>query len=289
MKQSQNTIAQFYPSQAQPKPRIGILTSDDPHHHFLIRQLTAQFDVVGIVNEKGAWQHQRLWERKKYIDWGYRYYHKLRNRWVGYSKHRKTFFAVDKETQHSPNCEVVETRSINSSEVHEAIKRWDADLYICCGTMFIGKTTRTLSQKIINIHGGFLPDYKGNQCIFFAFYERAYDKIGATLHFVSNELDGGNMIEVVRVPVYPHDNDEHLYSRSVYHAMLRLIELLKEYEQGTPIIGKTQPDTGRMFRHRSRGPVHDLRLWLRRKLGQKNVPHMATPNHTKSTQQPTTV
>lgn len=268
-----NTIVQFNPSDEKPKPCIGILTSDDPHHNFLIQQLTSRFEVKGIIIEKGAWQHQRLWKKKKYVDWAYRYYHKIRNRWIGYSQHRKAFFNTDIDYQTLP-CDVKETDTVNNSIVHEAIKNWDADLYVCCGTMFIGKTTTRLAKNIINIHGGFLPDYKGNQCIFFAYYEGMYDKIGATLHFISSQLDGGQIIEVVKVPVYPHDNDEHLYSRSVRAAILRLKQILEGYEKGEPIIAIPQPMEGRMFRHRSRKPFHDIFLWFRRKFKIQKVPHL---------------
>ncbi len=264
----------FSKSKDKPKPSIVILTSDDPHHNFLITKLLSEFRIVGIVIEPGREQHRLLWKKKKYIDWMYRWYHRTRNKFSGSSKHRQQFFNVkiDYNTLHT---EVIQVKSINASAVKNALKRWQADLCICCGTMFIGKSVTKIAKNIINIHGGYLPDYKGNHCIFFAYYEENYTKIGATLHFITSHLDSGDIIEVVRVPVYPQDNDEHLYSRSVYAAILRLVEILRDFEKGIPINSKQQLSVGRMFRHNSRSPYHDLRLWLRRKLKHHKIPHLS--------------
>jgi len=60
--------------------------------------------------------------------------------------------------------------------------------------------TRRLYGKAINIHHSFLPSFKGAKPYHQAF-ERGVKLIGATAHFVSDELDEGPIIdqEVIRV------------------------------------------------------------------------------------------
>jgi formyltetrahydrofolate deformylase len=60
--------------------------------------------------------------------------------------------------------------------------------------------TRRLYGKAINIHHSFLPSFKGTKPYHQAF-ERGVKLIGATAHFVSDELDEGPIIdqEVIRV------------------------------------------------------------------------------------------
>lgn len=60
--------------------------------------------------------------------------------------------------------------------------------------------TRKLSGKAINIHHSFLPSFKGAKPYHQA-YERGVKLIGATAHYVSDELDEGPIIdqEVLRV------------------------------------------------------------------------------------------
>lgn len=59
---------------------------------------------------------------------------------------------------------------------------------------------RTLESRVINIHHSFLPGFKGAKPYHQA-YERGVKLIGATAHFVTEDLDEGPIIEqdVVRV------------------------------------------------------------------------------------------
>lgn len=104
------------------------------------------------------------------------------------------------------------------------------------------------------MHAGALPDHCGNHAILFAYERGDFARIGASLHLVSDELDGGELIEVCRPAIYPHDNDEHLYCRSVHAGGLRLCALLGGLERGTPLTCRAQPDAGETFRHRDRTP-----------------------------------
>ena len=65
--------------------------------------------------------------------------------------------------------------------------------------IFSPALTRRLYGKAINIHHSFLPSFKGAKPYHQAF-ERGVKLIGATAHFVSDELDEGPIIdqEVIR-------------------------------------------------------------------------------------------
>lgn len=54
--------------------------------------------------------------------------------------------------------------------------------------------SRTLSQRVINIHHSFLPSFKGARP-FHQAYERGVKLIGATAHYVTEDLDEGPIIE----------------------------------------------------------------------------------------------
>ena len=64
-------------------------------------------------------------------------------------------------------------------------------------------------SAVINIHHSFLPAFQGAQP-----YQRAWQRgvklIGATAHFVTEELDGGPIIEQVTMPVSHRDEVEDL-------------------------------------------------------------------------------
>ena len=65
------------------------------------------------------------------------------------------------------------------------------------------------SQQVINIHHSFLPAFKGAQPYHRA-WERGVKLIGATAHYVTEELDGGPIIEQATVHVSHRDEVDDL-------------------------------------------------------------------------------
>ena len=83
---------------------------------------------------------------------------------------------------------------------------------------------------IINVHPSLLPKYKGLNVV-----ERAMeagDEItGCTVHYVNEELDGGEIILQGEVPILPSDNVESLtkaIQRMEYGILPAAIERVKE-------------------------------------------------------------
>jgi formyltetrahydrofolate deformylase len=65
------------------------------------------------------------------------------------------------------------------------------------------------NEKVINIHHSFLPAFQGAQPYHRA-WERGVKLIGATAHFVTEDLDGGPIIQQVTMPVSHRDEVEDL-------------------------------------------------------------------------------
>lgn len=71
-----------------------------------------------------------------------------------------------------------------------------SDKYIVFGSSYIkGELCNFLVEnKTINIHMGVSPYYRGSSCNFWAMYDENYDKVGATIHLLSNKLDAGDIL-----------------------------------------------------------------------------------------------
>ena len=252
--------------------KIVLLCTDDPHQFYLATELERRFGTTGVLLERNSAQIHRLWKRRRYKAWLYRRYHAWRSRISGYSKYNRDFFKDLVADGADWPSTTVEVPWINGRKARETVAAWQPDLTIVCGTGVLRRSLLAHTGPTINIHGGCLPEYKGNHCVFFAFYEQRFDQIGATLHHVIPELDSGPMLAVARPAIYPHDNDGVLYCRSVHLAMQALFGLIERLRSGESLSGAPQPDAGRTFRHRDRKPHLDLWLWLRRKLGRHPVP-----------------
>jgi formyltetrahydrofolate deformylase len=87
-------------------------------------------------------------------------------------------------------------RAEQEAEALKLFEKYDAELLVLARYMQIlsPELSRKLHGKAINIHHSFLPSFKGARP-----YEQAFERgvkiIGATAHYVTNDLDEGPIIE----------------------------------------------------------------------------------------------
>jgi phosphoribosylglycinamide formyltransferase 1 len=95
-----------------------------------------------------------------------------------------------------------------------AIDAVQPDLIVCAGYMRVlgAATVQQRHGRMINIHPSLLPLHRGLHT-----HQRALEagdaEHGASVHFVTPELDGGPVISQARVPVLPQDSAETLAER----------------------------------------------------------------------------
>ena len=115
----------------------------------------------------------------------------------------------------------------------QMIKLFEAyrvDLIILAGYMRVLKKPSEFPCPIINVHPSLLPKYKGLNVV-----ERAMkagdDVTGCTVHYVNEELDGGEIIKQGEVPIMPDDTVESLtkaIQRKEYAILPAAIEHVKQ-------------------------------------------------------------
>ena len=110
------------------------------------------------------------------------------------------------------------------------LKAMDVDLIILAGYMrILSKKFVDSFDKIINVHPSLLPKYKGLNTI-----QRALDAgdtvVGCTVHYVTEELDSGDIIYQGLVDVEPNDTVKTLtkkIQRQEYSILPEAIRLIK--------------------------------------------------------------
>ena len=120
----------------------------------------------------------------------------------------------------------VRLKTKQDDERIELFKVWRVDYIILAGYMRIlsPKFINAFPNKIINIHPSLLPKYKGLNAIGQAF-ESGDLNTGCTVHYVTEELDSGTIIEQSIVPICPDDTMDTLTHR-VQQAEHRLLPLV---------------------------------------------------------------
>ena len=127
-----------------------------------------------------------------------------------------------------PHCTI---KSVDEDQIIKLFEAWRVDLIVLAGWMRIisPKLIEAFPGKIINLHPSMLPKYKGLNAI-----ERALDSgdemTGVSVHYVNEELDGGEVILQSEVPILPGDDIETLtkaIQRREYYLLPKAIEHVK--------------------------------------------------------------
>ncbi|WP_199608918.1 phosphoribosylglycinamide formyltransferase [Flocculibacter collagenilyticus] len=106
------------------------------------------------------------------------------------------------------------TREQYDAELAKAIENTKPDLIILAGFMRIltPEFVAKFKGKLLNIHPSLLPKYQGLHT-----HQRALDakdsEHGVSVHFVTEELDGGPVILQAKVPIFDGDTAEDLAAR----------------------------------------------------------------------------
>ena len=91
----------------------------------------------------------------------------------------------------------------------DLFEAWRVDLIILAGYMRVLKNPSKFPCPIINVHPSLLPKYKGLHAV-----EQAMESgdltTGCTIHYVNEELDGGEIIMQGEVPILPNDDVDSL-------------------------------------------------------------------------------
>ena len=122
---------------------------------------------------------------------------------------------------------------VNHKDEDQMIKlfeTWRVDLIVLAGYMRVIKNPASFPAPIINVHPSLLPKYKGLHAV-----EQAMDAgetlTGCTVHYVNEELDGGEIIMQGEVAILPEDTIKSLtkaIQRKEYAILPVAIEYVKQ-------------------------------------------------------------
>jgi phosphoribosylglycinamide formyltransferase 1 len=139
----------------------------------------------------------------------------------------------------------------------EAIDAFEPHLVVLAGFMRILSPgfVRHYAGRLLNIHPSLLPKYKGLHT-----HQRALEagdsEHGCSVHFVTEELDGGPLVVQAVVPVQSHDSPTSLAQRvheqehQIYPLAVRWFAegRLRLGEQGALLDDQPLPSTGHLIR-----------------------------------------
>ncbi len=104
--------------------------------------------------------------------------------------------------QISQNYQILDFKKINRDGVDYLSSVWKVDLIISIrfGQIFKDPIISITNLRIINLHSGILPNYRGIMPTFWAM-RNGDSEIGTSLHFIrDNSIDTGDIIAITKIP-----------------------------------------------------------------------------------------
>lgn len=97
----------------------------------------------------------------------------------------------------------------------------------------------------INVHGSLLPAYRGAAPMQRAIMDGCAET-GITIMYMDVGLDTGDMLSVVKTPIFANDNFETIHDRLAALGANALVEVLSGIENGT-VVRTPQPEVGATY------------------------------------------
>jgi phosphoribosylglycinamide formyltransferase-1 len=125
------------------------------------------------------------------------------------------------------------TRADFDAELARRIDAFRPDLVVLAGFMrILGPAfVRHFAGRLINTHPSLLPRFKGLDAVSQAL-EAGVVETGCSVHFVTEEVDGGPVIAQRRVPIRPGDTREALEARILEQEHQLLPETIARFCRG---------------------------------------------------------
>jgi len=144
---------------------------------------------------------------------------------------RPAAFGLERARALGIAAEAVPVRDFPDRDAHDAALAARIDAYrpalvVCAGYMriFTAALVARYADRMLNIHPSLLPEFRGLNT-----HQRALDAgarwHGCSVHFVTEELDGGPLVAQAPVPVLPGDTVDSLSAR-VHRAEHRLYPMV---------------------------------------------------------------
>ena len=141
----------------------------------------------------------------------------------------KKAYALERARQNGIATEILPRRQYATADAYDEallqiMERYRIDLVVLAGFMCIlgSKFTKAYDRRIINVHPSLIPSFCGDGFYGIHVHEAALSygvKVtGATVHFVNEITDGGQIIMQKAVDVLPNDTPETLQRRVMKEA-----------------------------------------------------------------------
>lgn len=212
--------------------KVVILTSNAARHKYFCQVAAKHFDVRGIVSEP---KHDYFEKQKEESDLVKQHFKNL-------ADYESKYFA-DANVFPSTDTLLIDKQKINEDTIIKWTQDHNSDVILLFGTGILNEQwMAAFPNKIINIHLGLSPFYRGSATLFWPFYNDELAAVGVTFHIASLKVDAGDIIERVRPSIEAGDNYYDITNKAIRQGIDAMPRIITSYLDGELDLIKQQFD-----------------------------------------------
>ena len=135
------------------------------------------------------------------------------------------------------NLQILQPEKLKSEDFIKRLQILDADLFVVVAFRMLPEIIWSMPPKgTINLHASLLPDYRGAAPINWAIIN-GEKEVGFTYHYITKDIDCGNIIFQEKIPLEDFDTQVTLYHRVMFEASKKFyfaFDFVLNGEIGTP-------------------------------------------------------
>lgn len=220
---------------------LVIVTANSWRHRHLVNRLAEHFNVLGVVSETKRPLAEGKTEKENKII-------------AEHSREReakeKEYFGAEKEFNIADG-EVrrVEYQGANKPEIFNWISALKPDYIVLFGSSIIrDPLLSAYKNRIINIHLGLSPYYRGSATTFWPLVEGEPECVGVTVHLAVDKVDAGSILGQARPTIGANDTSHDIGHKNIIAGVELLIRCIKGYAAGAIAPQPQRLEVGKVFK-----------------------------------------
>lgn len=196
-----------------------VLTSNALRHSYCMMQVAARFELVGAMSEP----------KKNYFTQARAQSPAVEAHFANLAAAENEFFSAASTASITPR--VVD--DLNAPEALEAALRLKPDVVCLFGTSILkAPWLEAFPERIVNLHLGLSPYYRGAATLFWPFYDHNLACLGTTIHVAIAKVDAGAILTRIKPRLEVGDDYYRITTRLIRDSLDRFPQVVEAYLQG---------------------------------------------------------
>ena len=181
--------------------------------------MSESFDLVRLVSEPKHDYFDKQKIESRLVSWHFENLTKFERQYLG-------------EYEHFPH---VPSRFIGKQEINDYgpidwVASGNPDVILLFGTAILNqKWIRKFENRIINLHLGMSPKYRGSATLFWPFVHDDLDSVAGTIHLATSKVDGGPILKWVHPKREKKDHYYDLTNKTIKSSINKIPEVIFDF------------------------------------------------------------